>query len=408
VTLAQALASPHPWSTFWAHPWDLDAQWKAHYPWLDVAFAYLVPQRAVLYGIPLALLALTCLWQGIRDGRWSDFVIAGVAAGLLPLANLGAMLSLALVAPFLFLLFPRRGFFAFGAVWALLAVPVFVTQQGGGGAFHFIRLQPGWIAKPDPWWWFWLKSLGAFVPLLLAALAAPDLLPRPASRFLWAFMAIFAIGNLVVFQPWDWDNTKILIYWFLVTSILVAAALTRLWRTQQLVIRVTVVAIVASMTISGALAHLDQLLLRDRHLLATPVELVLAREVRRLTPPHALFLVGLQHHHPVPMLAGRRVLMSYPGWLWSQGIDATQRELDVRRMYALDSVGVAKLASYGVAAVVIGPWERENFKPNEAGYAARFRRAIDMPPYAVYEIRPWSEGVGAIGDLPARVGAHDR
>ena len=33
-------------------------------------------------------------------------------------------------------------------------------------------------------------------------------------------------------------------------------------------------------------------------------------------------------------LAGRSVLMSYPGWLWSYGINYSQREADLGRIYS--------------------------------------------------------------------------
>src|SRR5262249_3928429 len=130
-----------------------------------------------------------------------------------------------------------------------------------------------------------------------------------------------------------------------------------------------------------------QALGRDRPLLVTTNELRVAEAVRRVTPPHALFLVGLQHNHPIPMLAGRHVVMSYPGWLWSQGFDTGPREKDVREMYALGPTADRLFAHYKVDDVSIGPWEREHFHADDAAFAARFRRVVDLPPYAVYEVR---------------------
>lgn len=388
ITLRDALAAPHPWQALWAEPWNRAAAMAANFRWLDVAFAYLVPQRAVLYGLPLGLLALTLLWDGARGGGWRSFAIAGVATGLLPLAHLGTMLALALITPFVWLAFPRRGWLLYFAVWAALAVPVFLLQQGGGGgALEHIRWKVGWIAKPDPWWFFWLKNLGAFVPLLLWSLVDPEVVPRPGARFLWAFMPVFVVANLVVFQPWDWDNTKVLLFWYLAGSVLVAANLARTWRAEGLAVRVATALVIASMLLSGVLVHLDQALGRDRLLMLTAQEMRVAETVRRVTPARALFLVGLQHNHPISMLAGRRVVMSYPGWMWSQGIDASARERDVTAMYALGQAAESKLAGYGVDYVVIGPWERDHFHPDEAAFAARFRRVVDLPPYAVYEVR---------------------
>jgi hypothetical protein len=228
LSVRDALATPHFWQALWADPWNRSVQEAANFRWKDIVFAYLVPQRAVLYGLPIGLLASTLLLEGGRGGGWRPFVIAGIATGLLPLAHLGTMLALALITPFLVLLFPRRGWVAYFALWAALAVPVFLMQQGGGGgALHHIHWKVGWIAKPDPWWWFWLKNLGLFAPWFLWALLDRDTVPRTNARFLWAFMPIFVIANLVVFQPWDWDNTKVFLFWYLAGCVLVAASVVR-------------------------------------------------------------------------------------------------------------------------------------------------------------------------------------
>ena len=387
LSVRDALATSHPLQALWAHPWNRAAQEAANFRWKDIVFAYLVPQRAVLYGLPLGMVATTLLLEGGKEGGWRPFVLAGIATGLLPLAHLGTMLALALITPFLVLAFPRRGWVAYFAVWAALSEPVFLSQQGGGGALRFIHLQIGWIAKPDPWWFFWLKNLGAFVPLLVWALFDRDALPRAHARFLWAFIPVFVIANLVVFQPWDWDNTKVFLYWYLAGCVFVGASLVRMVRREGVVVKIAAATLVATLIFSGLLAQLDQALGHDRLLMLTAREMEVAQAVREQTPPHALFLAGLQHNHPVAMLGGRRVVMSYPGWMWSQGIDASQREKDVRAMYALSPEGVEKMAELRVNDVVIGPWERDHFHPDEAAFAARFRRVIDMPPYAVYEVR---------------------
>jgi hypothetical protein len=123
---------------------------------------------------------------------------------------------------------------------------------------------------------------------------------------LWAFMPVFVVSNLVAFQPWDWDNSKVLAYWFLAACILVSAALTKMWREFATTpFRLFLIATVLSMTLSGFLENLEQLLARDRHQLATREELGLAETVRRATDPHAIFAAGLQHNHPIPMLSGR-------------------------------------------------------------------------------------------------------
>lgn len=334
----------------------------------------IAPQRAYLYGLPLALLIFTLLLQAVSSNARRPFIVAGVMAGLLPFAHLSTLLALAVITPWIFLLFPSWRWLWFFAAWVALAVPQLYLQQGGdAGAVAAMRVQLGWMAAHDGWGWFWLKNLGAFLPLLVIALFRDRLLPAPHRRFLLGFMPAFVIANVVVFQPWDWDNTKVLVVWYLGASIFVAVLLASLWRAyRNAVTRASIGALVASMILSGIMVNANQLLGRDRNLMASPEALALAKAVRSSTRPDALFLTGLQHNNPIPMLAGRHVVMGYPGWLWSQGYAYQSREADLRAMFGLAPGADTLLRRYGVDFVVIGPGEREQLGADTAAYEARY------------------------------------
>ncbi|HEY8598309.1 MAG TPA: hypothetical protein VIL85_07750, partial [Thermomicrobiales bacterium] len=230
--------------------------------------------------------------------------------------------------------------------------------------------------------------LGWFFPLLFVALASRTLVAPAARKFLWAFMPTFAICNLIVFRPWDWDNTKFFFYWFLAVCILVAALLTRTWREYPSpLIRIILASIVLSMTLSGLLVNYQQLSGKDRNILLSAEELTVAEQVRALTPPHATFATGTQHNHPVPVLAGRRVIMSYTGWLFAFGINYTERQRDVQAIYALAANTPALLNKYDTDYVVIGPGERREFKPNVEAYRSRYQRIINTGNYEVFKVR---------------------
>jgi len=146
------------------------------------------------------------------------------------------------------------------------------------------------------------------------------------------------------------------------------------------------------MTLSGLLENLEQLLGRDRHLLLTREEVNLADAVRQATDPHAIFAAGLQHNHPIPMLSGRRVLMSFPGWMWSQGADTKQREQDLRAILALSPTARELIAKYRVDFVVIGPNEKDKLGANLDGYRRSFPTAVRSGNYDVFDVRSVSSG----------------
>ncbi|HEX6292701.1 MAG TPA: hypothetical protein VFZ66_26190 [Herpetosiphonaceae bacterium] len=389
LTIAEMNSSHTLLGTLLQQPWNASRQGAANFRWENMYFAFIMPQRGYLYGLPLGLLCLTLLFVGSEINKARLFLLAGIVAGLLPLAHLSTLLSLALIMPFLLLLFPSRWWLLFFGVWVALALPQLYFQQGGErGATAALRLQIGWIAAPDSWLWFWLKNLGAFVPLLLLALAQPDLLPARSRRWLWGWMPLFVIANLVVFQPWDWDNHKVLVYWFLAVCIFVAALLAQTWRQHgSALVRGLLAFVVLTMTLSALLINLHQLLGKDRYSLATNEEIDLARMIRAHTPERAVFLVGLQNNHPVPMLTGRSVVMSYPGWLWTHGIDVADRERDVRQIYAFAESTPALLEQYGVDYVVIGPGELNHLAANLAAFQQRYPTVISSPSYAVFDVR---------------------
>ncbi|MEO8217787.1 MAG: hypothetical protein ABI718_11960 [Acidobacteriota bacterium] len=384
-----AMDRSHPLASFLEHLWNLQLQEKANFRWLNAYFALIEPQRAFLYGIPLALLIATLLFAAVRTKELKFYLAAGVIAGLLPFANLSALLALALVTPFLFFFFPAWRWMFFFGTWVAIAVPQLYLQQGGGvGAASAMRIQAGWIAAPDNWLWFWGKNLGLFLPVLIVAISWRSLFDSDRRRFLGAFMPAFVIANLVVFQPWDWDNTKVFVFWFIAASIFVSVAVMTCWRRYSTIaVRLGIVLGVLSFVLSGLLINLNQLLHHERFLLLSRDELELAEQVRMRTAPDAVFAVGLQNNHPVPVLGGRTVVMSYPGWLWSHGYDYAERERDLRELYALSPRSAEIVRKYGIVYLVVGPWERNEFHVNVEGFRERYPVAIATDDYDVYRVR---------------------
>jgi hypothetical protein len=385
-------------------PWDTTAQADLHIRFFNPYLAFLMSQRAYLYGLPIAMLVVTLLVRAARRRATRTFVLAGVVAGLLPLAHLPTLLALAMVTPFLVLLLARRpwhlrripwrGWIAFHLVWIAVAVPQLLTQLGGGaGALAAFRLDLGWVAAPDPWWWFWLKNLGLFIPLGLLAIFAGRILPPRAHRALLAFMPIFVVANTFAFQPWDWDNHKILIYFFLALTILVAALLVRAWRSSRsATVRLLLVGVVMTLTLGPALENLDQLEGHGQYRMLTTEQLQLAAEIRDVTDPKALLVGGMQAQDPIMELTGRRLLMGYWGQLWVSGIAYQQRQADVGTIYAMGPGAEDLLRSYKVDYVVIGPDERGTLHANEAAYADRFPVAAETANYRVYDVRSLHPG----------------
>jgi uncharacterized membrane protein len=86
------------------------------------------------------------------------------------------------------------------------------------------------------------------------------------------------------------------------------------------------------------------------------------------------------------MLSGRRIVMGYPGWMWSQGADTVERERDLRAIFALSPQAPALMKKYGVSYVVIGPNERETMGANLDAYRAGYRTVVRTNTYDVFDV----------------------
>ena len=381
--------------------------------WYNPILSYYLPQRSFVFGAAIVMAVLLLLtpplmttpffrWRetftAIRSSwrRWTlkseavAFLTAGALTGLLPLFHVHSLVVLGIVTGCWALLFPRPAWLGFFAVMLLLAVPrLLMAVPGDPGAppeHQYPRWLIGWMSGTDSPPWFWVKNTGLFIPLLLLALLSPLALRRRIRLLIAPFSLVFLVANLIKFQPWDWDNSKLLVFWYLASAVAVGAVLIRIARV-HVVGAIVATAIWLSLVASGVLSLMQFLPPQGpAYLWFSTEEVQLAAEVRRLTPPKAVFVTGEEPTNPIADLAGRPVLMSYPGWLWSYGINYTQREADLARIYNGGAPALDLLRHYHADYVVIGPNERIALNPNVDYFRTQFRLALHTPNYDVYAV----------------------
>jgi hypothetical protein len=80
--------------------------------------------------------------------------------------------------------------------------------------------------------------------------------------------------------------------------------------------------------------------------------------VRQNTSPESVFAVADEHNSPIPTLAGRRILIGYPGWLWTYGLgDYVKKGVDERLILRGDISTPDLVDRYSINYVLIGPQE---------------------------------------------------
>jgi hypothetical protein len=355
--------------------------------WYTPLFAWWLPQRTILYGFAGAVVALILVIAAARSPRreYESFALAGLLLGLMPLIHIHTLIAMAVVMTLLALQWRHRGWWITLGVAAVVAIPQLVTVLGGphgsqlsGNAFPTV--EPGWMylggggsrpllsvtallagigglarALVSPQYWaFWITNTGVAVPvcaLLVIAVAATrfsgrvgvearritTLFPRDLLAVALPFVVVFLVANVVVFQSWDWDNTKLFAYWYLGVALLLGTLIVRWWRPRWR--RAAALTLATSMLLTGVLVLLRLMPWTPAidsvggPYTSVPVdEIQMATTVAASTPAGAVFLTEGRPNDPVLMVAGRTSVLGYYGWLWSYGTDFGTRFNDVRTM----------------------------------------------------------------------------
>ncbi|HEY8760684.1 MAG TPA: hypothetical protein VIP52_07215, partial [Candidatus Dormibacteraeota bacterium] len=94
------------------------------------------------------------------------------------------------------------------------------------------------------------------------------------------------------------------------------------------------------------------------------------------------------HDSPIATLGARRVVLGYPGWIWTYGIsDWIGKEQDVQAMLQGRPEADALVRRYRVEYVVIGPQEREApFSAKDAYWQSHADLVYANAEYHVYKV----------------------
>ena len=373
--------------------------------WLNPVLAYIVPQRSTLFGFSLTLIVLVLLWIAIREHLgWPAFIFSGIVAGLMPVFHVHAYGTVVALAFFWALLNRRREWIAYFLPAVVIGIPILVSMWppqntsicAGGPSIDGYCIQPGWLSPTD-WqryiWlfpfdfaWFWIWNTSVLAPLMIAGHFLVRWFPTAFPRWFAPMWLWFAVPNLIVLQPWNWDNTKFFVFWALLGSVVVGGVLAGMLRRGRGA-AAAAVALLVLLCLSG---FLD--LYRASDFSVSSVEftdangLKVAQWVRQNTSPYAVFAVADDHNSPIPTLAGRRELIGYPGWLWTYGLaDYVQKGEDDRRILDGDPAALDLVKKYGVDYVMIGPQEIP-LGANRPFWEAHGTLVYDDGEYAVYRV----------------------
>jgi len=406
--------------------------------WGNSLTTLFVPQRSILFGMPLAI-TIFCQWwlaisqqedappsaeptatsalelqnpakvrhisKGRRKGSRKAAAIpqpdppnfylrrmlaAGLCAGLLPLIHAHTFLTVMAAAACLAIIFHSawRSWLYFFAITLIVCAPeiLWLANTGGVNTGSYLGWQPGWDHGQHNIIWFWFVNTGLFIPLLVVSLAwrrGTLKLPQRVLRFYVPFIFCFIVLNLFKVAPWVWDNIKVLFLWYVASAPLVAWLLARWWQQRSFLRWLAPVAL-ATLLLAGALDVLRVVSEASEYQEFDAQGIAAANVISAQTAPRALVLHAPTYNSPV-FLTGRRSLLGYPGWMWSRGLNYSERSADIERIYSGAPEADALLRKYNVDYVLVGPMELASFKVNEQ-FWSKYKTLWQAGMYRVYQI----------------------
>lgn len=313
--------------------------------WKSLPLALYVTQRGLLYALPAGLMLLAS-WRArfLEPNRavqrlpvWGEILLYAA----MPVFHMHTFLVLSVFAAWWFIAIESsRRHLALVVGSSFLPATFLVWCVTGG--FHgasMLGWQPGWMQGERGYqsaFSFWLVNFGA-LPVLTAWLVGRLVSqkgPRSDLAIVFPALAIFLTCCFIKFAPWEWDNTKLMIWSYL-------AILPVLWR--QLLSRMHVAHAAAwcfllffsgAISLFGGMAgHLVQGALESREQEDQPTigyavgvrsEIAGVAFATRDIPSGDRFVAHPNYNHPL-LECGRILLMGYEGHVSSHGIDYRER-----------------------------------------------------------------------------------
>jgi len=366
----------------------------ANIVWITPLISFFSHQRSFVLGAALGLLMLLGLWEY----RCSRFGLRWlILLGLLPLIHTHTFIALGIFA-FVWIMYAgsfndaayRKSVLLAVLLAFVIALPQIIFLYHGLFIQHqfyeyetsvgftnisrqgFFTPWFGWMAcTHNTSWlicdpntagtdsnvvWFWLKNFGfVFVGWVIAlGYCIMRVIKKKPIDFGIRVLCItsfvlFALANLVKFQPWEFDNNKILFWWWVCAIMLSLYTLKALWqfqifrprqvslwltnfkfqinpRRKSTILNFILIIFVFFASCSGIIdvwGRVQSGLRLDKNTRNFGYygldEIAVANWISNNTNPNDVFVTHSQATQFIPMLSGRAIYLGFPGWLWTQG-----------------------------------------------------------------------------------------
>lgn len=356
----------------------------------------LLPQRAFLLGMTIAVWVLVGFLVVLRkpaNSRYNRVILflTGTLAGILPIAHMHSLIVLVITTGLIsFVNFKRwRELVWFVAPAALISSFFFFNfVYGGIENPEFMIIHLGWTAEQNlvAWLIMWWRIWGVALVTGIAGLWFLRKEGNVSMPFFVGLWFVFALANIVIFQPIWWDNTKLFLWVYIGIAGSSALLLVKLWQ-NTLPYKLLSLALFLMLSLTGAieLGRLQQLE-NNKVFFATYQEINLGKKIREQTDSRAVFLTNTAHNHPVMLWGVRSISMGYTAWALNFGFDYQPREQAIRTIYQGGAETNDLLKELKIDYIVIGPGEQSSMNANQAYFDKHFPIFMKDGAYTIYTV----------------------
>lgn len=332
--------------------------------WENFITAELIPQRPFLLGLPITICLMIFVYRytvGQVTPSRKMLILAGTAAGVLPLIHIYSFTVLVGYAAYLILLYSRKKllqwfWFFFPLIIAASGIVFGIFRGFGSGG---LRIALGWLAPPGffEFIWFWFNNLGIMAILIPIGWFYSE---RRIKIVTLPLMLLFVIANIVVFQEVTWDNRKYFLYWYLAACGYTAHWVVSLFRSGQVAKQILVTVVVYVAVLSGLLDVIALFRFESQKYPLFSHEIYAVGATLRHYIPHDAVVLTNPTNTYLGMVLGRQTVLGFVPWLENHGFDAAQRERESIDIYQGSANAKELIKKYAIDYIVVGDAERRH------------------------------------------------
>ena len=344
--------------------------------WTNSVVDMMLPQRATLFGWMLLFLVLYLLYNSVFEGKAEPkerhFIAAGVLAGLAPMIQTYTYFTIGLAAAAWLVYSCIRDRFSWKIIrsWLFFGIPALALSLpqlkiwifGAVGGESFISVAFNAYNESDNWLWFWVKNVGiVFILLVPAFISASKKLKAMYS----AGLLIFVVTELVKFQTFAYDNNKLYLMWYALSTVIVADFLVECYRKLEGVKGRAVVAVILLVfATNAALLTMGRELysgFRPNSYCLYDAKAVKAAEfVLENTAPDSMFICYNNHNNAISCLTGRNIFVGAGTFLYSHDVGYTERQAALKRIFNDPAEFEKYKDEFGFDYAYVSEYERGN------------------------------------------------